>query len=174
METAGGDMGQAYQLSKLAETSRRRPPRTVEPKRMRSTCAGPAATKAADDENGEVEIELRLPPQIISLADVSVTADGKPSEVVAVRDGKLVWRGGLKAEPTTLAVAYTAVGKGLYELSVPPGGILDQFTISLTTSGSDVRMLELSLQPTSLTRSRAATTYTWDYKRLMFGQPLRL
>jgi hypothetical protein len=64
----------------------------------------------------------------------------------------------------------------LYELSVPPGGILDQFTISLTASGSDVRMLELSLQPTDLKRASQAsmTTYTWDYKHLMFGQPIRL
>jgi len=92
-----------------------------------------------------------------------------------LRDGKLIWRGVLAdAAPTTLAVTYTAVGKGLYELSVPPGGILDQFKIALTASGSDVRMLELSLQPTSFNHSATATTYTWDYKRLMFGQPIRL
>ena len=71
-------------------------------------------------------------------------------------------------------VAYTAVGKGLYELSVPPGGILDQFDIALAANGSDVRLLELSLQPTSLTRSSGATNYLWEYKRLLFGQPLRL
>jgi prepilin-type N-terminal cleavage/methylation domain-containing protein len=139
---------------------------------------GKLAAVAPDGESGDVEIDLPLPPQIISLADLSVVADGTPSDIVAVRDGKLVWRGPLKSggEPTAMSVTYTAVGKGLYELSVPAGGILDQFTIALTASGSDVRMLELSLQPTSLTRSpRASTTmYTWDYKRLMFGQPIRL
>ncbi len=62
-------------------------------------------------------IELPLPPQVISLADLTITAGGKPSEMVALRDGKLVWRGALAAEPTLLEVAYTAVGKGLYELS---------------------------------------------------------
>jgi hypothetical protein len=73
-----------------------------------------------------------------------------------------------------LEVTYTAVGKGLYELSVPPGGSLDHFEVSLAASGSDVRLLELSLQPTSLVRSAGTTTYTWDYKRLLFGQPVRL
>jgi prepilin-type N-terminal cleavage/methylation domain-containing protein len=126
------------------------------------------------DENGDVEIALPLPPEIISLADLSVTADAKPSDRVALRDGKLIWRGALKAEPTPLTVTYTAVGKGLFELSVPPGGILDHFGISLTANGSDVRMLELSLQPTSFNHSPAATTYVWDYKQLMFGQPIRL
>jgi prepilin-type N-terminal cleavage/methylation domain-containing protein len=125
-------------------------------------------------ESGECELELPLPPQIISLADVSVTAGGKPSELVALRNDKLIWRGALAAEPTAMEVTYTAVGKGLYELSVPPGGILDHFEVSLAASGSDVRLLELSLQPTSLVRSAGTTTYTWDYKRLLFGQPVRL
>jgi prepilin-type N-terminal cleavage/methylation domain-containing protein len=125
-------------------------------------------------EAGDCELELPLPPEIISLTDLSVTAAGKPSELVAVRDGKLVWRGALAAEPTALEVAYTAVGKGLYELSVPPGGILDQFKVALAANGSDVRLLELSLQPTSLARSAGTTTYTWDYRRLLFGQPVRL
>ena len=124
--------------------------------------------------DGECELELPLPPQVISLADLSITASGKPSEMVALRDGKLIWRGALAAEPALLEVAYSAVGKGLYELSVPPGGILDQFDVSMQAEGSDVRLLELSLQPTKLARQAGSTTYTWAYKRLMFGQPVRL
>jgi prepilin-type N-terminal cleavage/methylation domain-containing protein len=122
----------------------------------------------------ECELELPLPPQVISLADLSVTANEQPSESVVLRDGKLVWHGPLGKEPTTLSVTYTAVGKGLFELSVPPGGILDQFEINLVTKGSDVRLLELSLQPTSMERSSGTTTYVFNYKRLLFGQPLRL
>jgi prepilin-type N-terminal cleavage/methylation domain-containing protein len=125
-------------------------------------------------EEGDCELELPLPPAIISLADLSITAGGQPSEQVDVRGGKLVWRGALAAEPTPLVVRYTAVGKGLYELSVPPGGILDHFHIALTAKGSDVRLLELSLQPTDLKRSTGTTTYTWDYRRLLFGRPVRL
>jgi prepilin-type N-terminal cleavage/methylation domain-containing protein len=125
-------------------------------------------------EAGECELELPLPPQTISLANLSITAGGKPSEMVALRDGKMVWRGALAAEPTPLEVTYTAVGKGLYELAVPPGGILEHFQITLAANGSDVRLLELSLQPTSLARTAGTTTYTWDYKRLLFGQPVRL
>lgn len=125
-------------------------------------------------EAGDCEIELPLPPQIISLADLSVKAAGQPSELVSLRNGKLVWRGALPAEPTVLDVTYTAVGKGLYELSVPPGGSLDHFQVSMAANGSDVQLLELSLQPTSLARLAGTTTYTWDYQRLLFGQPIRL
>ncbi len=126
------------------------------------------------DAVGDCELELPLPPAVISLADLAVLANGEPSDLVVLRDGKLVWRGALAAAPTQLAVTYSAVGKGLYELSVPPGGILDHFQITLAANGSDVRLLELSLQPTSLARSAGATTYTWDYKRLLFGRPVRL
>lgn len=123
---------------------------------------------------GECELELPLPPQTISLADLAITAGGRPSEMVALRNGKMVWRGQLAAEPLAMDVTYTAVGKGLYELSVPPGGILDQFQVTLSANGSDVRLLELSLQPTGVARSAGTTAYTWDYKRLLFGQPVRL
>jgi prepilin-type N-terminal cleavage/methylation domain-containing protein len=126
------------------------------------------------EEAGECEIELPLPPQIISLADLSITAAGQPSEKVVLRNGKLVWRGKLTAEPTLLDVTYTAVGKGLYELSVPPGGILDQFQLTLEANGSDVQLMELSLQPTSLERVGGSSKYIWDYQRLMLGHPIRL
>jgi len=123
---------------------------------------------------GDCELELPLPPQMISLNELSVKAGGQPSELVALRDGKLIWRGSLAAEPTPVDITYTAVGKGLYELSVPPGGILDNFEVSLIADGSDVQLLELSLQPTSLIRARGTTTYLWNYKRLLFGQPVRV
>jgi prepilin-type N-terminal cleavage/methylation domain-containing protein len=123
---------------------------------------------------GECELELPLPPQVISLAELRITAGDTPSEKVALRDNKLIWRGALTSEPTLLEVAYTAVGKGVYELSVPPGGILDTFDVSMEAKGSDVRLLELSLQPTKLARRAGSTTYTWAYQRLLFGQPVRL
>jgi hypothetical protein len=126
------------------------------------------------DATGDCELELPLPPQTISLADLSISADGRPSEMVALRDGKMIWRGALAAEATELVITYSAVGKGLYELSVPPGGILDRFEITLTANGSDVRLTELSLQPTSLSRTAGETTYSWEYRRLLFGQPIRL
>jgi competence protein ComGC len=126
------------------------------------------------EEATDCELDLPLPPQTISLADLSITVDGQRSEMVALRDGKMVWRGSLAAEPKELEITYTAVGKGLYELSVPPGGILDHFKITLTANGSDVRLLELSLQPTDLARAAGTTVYIWDYRRLLFGQPVRL
>jgi prepilin-type N-terminal cleavage/methylation domain-containing protein len=127
-----------------------------------------------NEQAKDCEIQLPLPPEIISLADLSIKVANQPSEKVMLRGGKLVWRGQLPAEPTSLDVTYTAVGKGLYELPVAPGGVLDQFNITLVANGSDVRLLELSLQPTSLERSGGASTYRWNYERLLFGQPVRL
>src|SRR5439155_17187267 len=136
--------------------------------------SGKVQAVSPEDKAGDCELELPLPPQTISLADLSITADGKPSEMVALRDGKMVWRGALTAKPTLLEITYTADGKGVYQLSVPPGGILDRFQITLAANVSDVRLLELSLQPTGRKLTGGTTTYTWDYKRLLFGQPVRL
>jgi hypothetical protein len=135
---------------------------------------GTIEAAAPDDSSGDCEIALPLPPQIISLADLSITIANEPSERVSLRDGKLVWRGTLPAQRSALNVTYTAVGKGLYELSVAPGGLLDAYKVSLTAKGSDVRLLELSLQPTSLDRSGGSSTYRWDYTRLLFGRPVRI
>lgn len=125
-------------------------------------------------KDGECEVLLPLPPQIISLADLEVTVNSQPSESVEIRGDKLAWYGVLPAEPTLMSVAYSAVGKGLYNLQTPPSGILDTFHIDLTAVGSDVRMLELSLQPTKYVHGNDQTVYTWDYKRLLFGRPIAL
>jgi prepilin-type N-terminal cleavage/methylation domain-containing protein len=124
--------------------------------------------------NGECEVLLPLPPQIISLADLEVTVNSQPSESVEIRGDKLVWFGALPAEPTLMTIAFSAVGKGLYNLQTPPCAILDTFHIDVTAVGSDVRMLELSLQPTKYVRGSGQTVYTWDYKRLLFGRPIAL
>jgi len=125
-------------------------------------------------KNNECEVRLPLPPQIISLADLAVTINGLPSESVEIQGDKLVWFGVLPASPTPMSITYSAVGKGLYNLQTPPSGILDIFRIDLTAIGSDVRMLELSLQPTKYARSSGQTVYTWDYKHLLFGRPIAL
>lgn len=124
--------------------------------------------------NGECEVLLPLPPQIISLADLEVTVNSKASESVEIRGDKLVWFGTLPAEPTPMTIGFSAVGKGLYNLQTPPCAILDTFHIDLTAVGSDVRMLELSLQPTKYVRGNDRTVYTWDYKQLLFGRPIAL
>jgi prepilin-type N-terminal cleavage/methylation domain-containing protein len=124
--------------------------------------------------NGDCEVLLPLPPQIISLADLEVTVNSQPSDAVEIRGDKLVWFGTLPAEPTPMIIAYSAAGKGLYNLQPPPSGILDTLHIDLTAIGSDVRMLELSLQPTKYIRGNGRTVYTWDYKRLLFGRPIAL
>jgi len=123
---------------------------------------------------GLCEVLLPLPPQIISLADLDVTVNSRPSESVEIRGDKLVWSGPLPNEPTPLTIAFCAVGKGLYNLQTPPSAILDTFHIDVTAVGSDVRMVELSLQPTKQVRGNGQTVYTWDYKRLLFGRPIAL
>ena len=125
-------------------------------------------------KNGECEVLLPLPPQIISLSGLEVTVNSQPSETVEIRGDKLAWIGTLPQEPVPMTIAYAAVGKGLYNLETPPSAILDTFHIDLTAVGSDVRMLELSLQPTKYARGNGQTIYTWDYKRLLFGRPIAL
>jgi prepilin-type N-terminal cleavage/methylation domain-containing protein len=133
-----------------------------------------AAFQAFCPGGGECEVLLPLPPQIISLADLEISVNSQPSDSIEIRGNKLVWFGALPAQPTSMTVTYSAVGKGLYDLQIPPGSILDTFHIDLTAVGSDVRMLELSLQPTTWTREKGHTLYTWDYKHLLFGRPISL
>ena len=147
---------------------------TAEPESIytvRLTTKFEASSPAANDE---CEVLLPLPPQIISLADLEVTVNSQSSESVEIRGDKLVWFGKLPGRSTPLTVAYSAVGKGLYTLQTPPSGILNTFHIDLTAVGSDVRMLELSLQPTKFVRGNGQTVYTWDYKSLLFGRPIAL
>jgi hypothetical protein len=129
---------------------------------------------AAGKQAQDCEIALPLPPQIISLSDLSIAMAGQPSEQVTVRDGKLMWHGALSTQGTELKVTYTAVGKGLYELPVAPGGLVGNYQVALLAKGSDVRLLELSLQPTSLEHSGGSSTYRWDYAHLLFGRPVRI
>lgn len=123
---------------------------------------------------GKCEIALPLPPYVISLADLSIGGVERASESVLIRDSQLVWQGELPADATSLDVEYSAVGKGLYELALTPGGILDQYDVALVANGSDIRMLELSLQPTSYDWSGKTSTYRWKYDHLLFGQPVRV
>ncbi len=124
--------------------------------------------------SGPCELQLPLPPRIISLADLEISIAGQPSRDVEIRGDKLVWFGALAAQPVPITMAYTAVGKGLYHLQTPPGGVLDSFQIDLTAVGSGVRMLELSLQPTRHQRSAGQTQYVWEYRNLLFGRPIML
>jgi hypothetical protein len=133
-----------------------------------------SATRSSDGASDD-EIQLPLPPQVISLADLAVTINGEASNNVALREGKLIWHGRIaSAAPADFDVTYTAMGKGLYSMEAPASSILDHFQVKLTAKGSDVRMLELSMQPTNLARQSGQIVYTWDYKRLMFGRPISL
>ena len=120
------------------------------------------------------EIKLPLPPRVISLSSLSIDLVQQSSEQVKLRDGKLVVQSALPVETAEIDVEYTAVGKGLYELALTPGGILEEYNVTLTSTGSDVRLLELSLQPTSLERNGASSVYNWDYKNLLFGRPVHV
>jgi hypothetical protein len=130
------------------------------------------AASPVEGQDARCEIQMPLPPQVISLADLSVTVNGEPSDAVSLREAMLVWTGQLPAVGVPIEVTYSAVGKGLYSLQTPPGRILEAFKLEMVANGSDVRMLELSLQPTKLSRESERTTYTWDYARLMFGRPI--
>src|SRR5437867_857158 len=147
---------------------------TAEPESIYTAQVAAKLNASNPGGGGECEVLLPLPPQIISLADLDLTVNSQPSESVEIRGNKLVWFGSLPAQPIPIAIAYSAVGKGLYHLQPPPSGVLDTFRIDLTAVGSDVRMLELSLQPTKYARGNGQTSYTWEYKRLLFGRPIAL
>ena len=121
------------------------------------------------------QIDLPLPPKIISLAEVDFTVNGKPSEDFHLETGHLIWQGPLDAgQPAQITVGYSATGKGVYTLEKPSGKIIDQFRTVLVANRSNIRMLELSLQPNKLEHSSGNTTYTWDYKRLVVARPIAI
>src|SRR5215210_2128502 len=65
---------------------------------------------AESNGTGESELRLPLPPQIISLGNLSVTINGDPSEAVTIEGDNLVWHGPLPAGDTaSMNVEYTAV-----------------------------------------------------------------
>lgn len=105
---------------------------TIQPESIYSARLQASFSAANPAGNGDCEVQLPLPPQIISLADLDVTVDGKPSQSAEIRGDKLVWSGPLSAQPSAISVAYSAVGKGVYYLQTPPGNILDAFHIDLT------------------------------------------
>ncbi len=119
-------------------------------------------------------VSLPLPPEIISLADLQVTLNGDPCEAVAVSGGQMRCRVTLNESSGPLEVQYSAVGRGVFRVDMPPGGIEDRLSLKLTTTGADVRLMELSLQPTQVRSMPVGTEYTWEYQRLLFGQPIQL
>jgi hypothetical protein len=130
-----------------------------------------------DAGDGDAELRLPLPPQLISLSDLNITIAGDPSssDNIFIEGSDLVWRGRLDSTaPSPIKVTYTAVGKGLYELRMPPGKIIEVFDVTLTANSSDLRMMELSLQPNPPERKAGKTVYHWDYERLMLGRPIRI
>jgi hypothetical protein len=149
---------------------------TVEPESIyEARFHGSLEARQRPDVTGPSEIELPLPPQIISLGDVTVSVNGTRSDSLELRNDRLVWRGPLPSDaPAKIDVTYGAIGRGIYSLASPGGAIVDRFNVELTAHGSDVRMLDQSLQPTSFNRSSNLTTYVWDYKRLLYGRPIAL
>ncbi len=131
--------------------------------------------QAPKDGQGKCQLELPLPPQIISLGDLDVRVNGESSESFNVEGNHLVWQGSLDGKPSAeIGVAYSATGKGVYTLEKPSGKILDLFRTKLIANRSNIRMLELSLQPSSLEQASDSTTYTWEYKRLVQARPIAI
>ena len=131
--------------------------------------------QAPKEGQGKCQLELPLPPKIISLGDLDVCVNGEPSESFSVEGNHLVWQGLLEGKPSAeITVAYSATGKGVYTLEKPSGKIIELFRTRLTANRSNIRMLELSLQPNSLEQSSGSTIYTWEYKRLVEARPIAI
>jgi hypothetical protein len=131
--------------------------------------------QAPKDSKGDCQLGLPLPPQIISLGNFDVRVNGETSESFALDGNHLVWQGSLNGKPSEeITVAYSATGKGVYTLEKPSGKIIELFRTRLIANRSNIRMLELSLQPSNLEQSNDSTTYTWDYKRLVEARPIAI
>jgi hypothetical protein len=131
------------------------------------------SARALAKEQGECQIELPLPPQVISLANVDIKVDGVSSENFDLVWNRLAWRGLLDSEkPSQITVNYSATGKGVYALQKPSGKVIDLFRTKLVADRSNIRMLELSLQPNSVNFANNKTTYAWEYKRLVVARPI--
>ncbi len=135
---------------------------------------GSVVALANSDDLRLSQIALPLPPRIISLSDLSITCDGIQSQDARIQDGMLVWQGELNKDQTELQINYNAVGKGLYSLLTPPGELLDKYNVKVTAQGSDVQLLQLSLQPTSVSYQGDSSTYEWNYGQLLFGRPVHI
>jgi hypothetical protein len=131
--------------------------------------------QAPKDGQAKCQLGLPIPPQIISLGDLDVRVNGGPSESFSLEGNHLVWEGSLDGKSSSeITVAYSATGKGVYTLEKPSGKIIDLFRTKLIANRSNIRMLELSLQPNSLEQSSDSTIYTWAYKRLVEARPIAI
>lgn len=131
--------------------------------------------RSPDGDPRPCRILLPVPPRLISLSDLTVAVNDDPSENVLLEGNYLVWEGQLDdEEPADVQVTYTAVGKGIFRLEKPPGKIIERFHARLTAHSSDIRMLALSLQPSSTDSQPNATVYTWEYDRLLVAKPIEL
>jgi prepilin-type N-terminal cleavage/methylation domain-containing protein len=96
---------------------------TAEPESIyEARFSGKLLATAPDSSPGpaEVDLSLPLPPQVISLADLTITVDGEPSDNVTIGDGELVWHGKLPVDHAAVVdLTYSAVGKGVYTLQTP-------------------------------------------------------
>lgn len=127
------------------------------------------------DKSPAVRLELPLPPEIISLSDLELKINGDESQALQPEQNRLIWQGPMdNIQPSRIKVTYTAVGKGLYRLEPPPGKIIDELDITLRAHHTDVRMMDLSLQPAEPDRTEDGVTYHWAYKKLMYGRPIAM
>ncbi|MGC9454901.1 MAG: hypothetical protein ACP5HU_08535 [Phycisphaerae bacterium] len=141
-----------------------------------ATCRAHIEATSAADGVAKSTIRLPLPPQLISLSDVKLSVNDDPDDSVRWYGRYLLWEGSLDAHtPAEIDISYTAVGKGVFEIEPPFGeNIIDSFETRLTAHQSDVRMLELSLQPQTYEKHPDRIVGHWSYGRLLVGQPIRL
>ena len=133
------------------------------------------ASIEAEPASGDVQsqILLPIPPEIVSLSNLEYKINGERCDDFSLREGYLVLQGRLvENEPSQVEVTYSAVGKGIFILGKPAGRVVDVFKASLVTHKSDIRMLELSLQPNEVEHGANITTYKWDYPRLLVARPI--
>lgn len=141
-----------------------------------AACRARITATSSERDGRRSTVRLPLPPELISLADVNLTVNGEPDEAIRWSGRHLLWEGVLDPDtPAEIDISYTAVGKGVFQIEPPFGeSVIDTFTTNLTAHQSDVRMLELSLQPQTYEKLDGKVLCRWNYERLLVGRPIRL
>jgi hypothetical protein len=106
---------------------------------------GKLEARAPARTTGEYYIALPLPPEIVSLAELEVRVGDQVCEDVVIVPRQLRCTVSLNDSPQSIEAHYSAVGRGVFGLEIPEGGVEDTLALTVRTSGSDVRLMELSL-----------------------------
>ena len=123
-------------------------------------------------QTGDCELALPFPPQIISLADLSITAPDGPSESRPSATASSSGTARSPAEPHAARRHLRRRRQGPVRARRRLGRSLDKYHSRHRQwlRRAAARAFAAAHEP----RARRPSTYRWDYERLLFGRPVRI